>query len=407
MKEDFPIFSTHPDMIYLDSAATVQKPQYVIDNVNTYLSSSYANIHRGWYQLAEESEELYWKARKKVAEWIGASSEEVVFTWSSTDSVNRLVWSLQASQWIWKDDVIVVSQWEHHANMIPWIQFGERVWCTVLPLPIRSNGAIDVVKLKAMINEHPVKLVAASYVSNVTWMVEDVVSLKTVLWDDVFLVVDASQAIAHIPVDVKQLGCDFLFFTGHKLWAYTWIGVLRWKKSHLEKMMPWVWWWAAIEDVTSEQWVFSYTLQPSPDKFEPWTPNLVGAMSLFYALEYIESKGWYTTLQELEDNVMGLTDEQFAPLIDAGHVLPLRDGSSKRIWVYSFILRHWKSPSQVAQWMAERNICIRCGGQCAHPLHHELWVGWWSCRISFWLYTTEQDIMKFFDSLHELIETKS
>jgi cysteine desulfurase/selenocysteine lyase len=224
--------------------------------------------------------------------------------------------------------------------------------------------------------------------------------------------VDASQAVPHLHIDVTSLWVDALYFTGHKLWAITGIGVLWWRKELLEWLKPARWWWWMVEEVTMD-W---YTVQWAPDKFEPGTPNLVGAISLLLAIEYIESIGdwglqwWYTQLDMIEKPLMKYCFEQFKLLENNDIRLLWPTDLEKKIWVFSFQLPVWKNATQLGQFMATKNICIRCGAQCAHIFH--AWLEdtiWWkscvqqTCRISLWGYNDVAELAIFFSALRTFL----
>jgi len=289
LKWDFPLFANNPWLVYLDSAATLQKPSYVIDGVKHYLEHDYANIHRGRYSLSEKSEELFWQSRKKVADFINASDEsEIIFTSNATDSANKLVQSLCVSGILGERDKVLISSAEHHANIVPWQMWAERYGYDIEFFAMTSDGQIDIQDFQQKYDRN-VKAIAISLVSNVLGTIVDIWQnspIANFLESEIkpLLIIDASQAVPHMKVDVQTLNADFLFFTGHKIWSYPWVGVLWWKKAYLKKMTPSTWGWWAIEHV-SKQW---YTLQGVPDKFEPGTPNLTGVISLKLAIEYME-----------------------------------------------------------------------------------------------------------------------
>lgn len=399
-KADFPVFSNNPDVIYLDSAATLQKPTAVIEWVKQYLENDYANIHRGRYWLSERSEELFSRARLTVAEWINAEQEEVIFTSSSTDSVNLLAQSMVVSWWLKEWDCIVLCEADHHANIVPRQMAAQQVGCRIQWVWTTPEGTIDIARIQKLLVEKTVRVVACSLVSNVLGIVNDVERIVAMSSDDVYVVVDCSQAAAHMVVDTKALWADFLFFTGHKLWAHTWVGVLYGKKALLKSLNPARWGGWSIASVTTE-W---YTLLWSPDKFEPGTPNLVWVASFFYALEYMKkvwwSKEWFFDLLRVhESTLISYTLDQFKKLEKNG--ITLLWWVDNRVGVFSFTLPKDKSHLALSQYMATNSIAIRCGGQCAHPYHQSLAEATWSCRISFWLYTEMNDLETFFMELQK------
>lgn len=429
LKKDFPIFANNQWLVYLDSAATLQKPQCVIDGVSAYLSHDYANVHRGRYTLSEKSELLYWETRKLVAELLWADDEEVIFTSNSTDSVNKLVKSLVFSWRIKNWDTVLLSELEHHANIVPRQIAAKEHHFSLEYVWLNEQQQIDLDDLAAKLHSG-VKVVSLTMVSNVTGWVSDVKKIVDLVNKSLrlqqavenslnkgdldslsrpLLILDVSQAVPHMLVEVKKLGIDFCYFTGHKLGAHTGIWILWWKKEHLRSLTPGYGWWGMVDEVTKE-W---FSMQWAPDKFEPGTPNLVGAVSIKYALEYIKSlwseqtfASWYTHLASIEDSLITYCLEQFAELASLWITLLWPKDPTKRVGVFSFQLPVWKNATQLGQFMAEKNICIRCGAQCAHIFH--AWLTdhtWWksciqhTCRISLWWYTDIEDVVKFFTGL--------
>ena len=430
---DFPIFITNPDLIYLDSAATLMKPQIVIDWISSYLSTDYANIHRWKYNISQRSEEIYRQARKNVATFMWASDEsEVIFTANSTDSTNLLVRSLIRSGSIHQDDEIIVSSLEHHANILCWQFLAKQTGARLIYINIWANWVLDP-KICIDLITNKTKIIALTLCSNVTGVLRDheIVQISTYLsasyeessiqWSRPLLVLDASQYIVHDQLDVHKLWADFCFWTGHKLWALTGVWVLRWKKELLKQLPSWKVWWGAIEMVSRVEVISLW----SPDKFEPWTPNIVGALSLDLAIKYVCGLGWweidacihsqdiawwYAVLNELEKHLIEYCLEQFDIYMKAWKLTLLWSQSKRRIWVFSFVL-HGASIGKFSQSMQQAGVALRTGAHCAHIYHQELWETldqceeWCviqTCRISLWWYTTMQDIEKFWEVMEVL-----
>jgi len=377
----------------------MQKPQVVIEAVNDYLSQDYANIHRGNYELSRRSEELYEKARGVVARFIKASdTSEVIFTSSSTDSVNLLARSLYRSWMITKDDNIVLTTIEHHANLVPWQMISELSGCELRWIDVWADWVLDVNKVLEKVDTHT-KIVALSACSNVTgrlWTQEIRELCEKI---DPLVVVDASQAVVHSKVDVVEMGCDFMFFTGHKLGALTWIGVLRGKKEILKELKPGKVWGGAVEQVTTNGAAYLW----SPDRFEPGTPNVVGAISLEKAIEYMERiSGWV-------DELVKYCLEEFTKLEKEGKITLLWGHEKKnKIGVFSFIV-HCCTLSEFEQRIQEANIALRTWAHCTHIYHYGLDESdpEKSClvktaRISLGMYNMKQDVETFFEVMKEL-----
>ncbi len=405
IKNDFPIFASHPEMIYLDSASTLHKPQVVIDAVSSYLSTDYANIHRGKYDLSRRSEALYEQARSTVAEFVWAYDEsEVVWTSSSTDSANLLVRSLIRSGQIGPEHNIILSDLEHHANLLPRQMLAEHTGAQLRRVHIWVDGVLDTDEVISLVDTNT-KIIALSLCSNVTGSIweQEIKTLSTYVDSPLaplyeggvspYIVVDASQAIAHFAVDVSDLGCDFCFFTGHKLGALTGIGVLWWKKQHLKKLTPGRVWGGAVERVTQDGMTYIW----APDSLEPGTPNIVWALSLAEAIRYIDSI-WYDTIDQLERPLMQYCLEQFVLLEQEGVIQLLwLQTDEGRVGVFSFVLSRW-SVHELEQQMDRAGIALRTGTHCTHIYHQQcdLWV---TCRISLWAYTEMRDVERFFEVL--------
>ncbi len=286
LKSQFPLFTHHPDLVYLDNAATVQKPSYVLDEVQYFLTHEYANIHRWSYPLARAAEEQWNRARTVVAAVLNASEDEIVRTHNATHSSNLLVQMLCKSDYVNSGDTIVVGLWDHHATIVPRQEAAKRFDLNIVYLPFDQEtrqydwSYLDTIDMSCC------SVIHISLVSNVTGEIIDQQTVKNLSkkYKSV-IIADCAQLIPHMTIDVKNLSLDFLYCTGHKCGALTWIGLLRWKKEHRERLSPVeVWWWAV--QMVDIQW---HSFQSAPDKFEPWTPNLVWAVSLRAAFERIAS----------------------------------------------------------------------------------------------------------------------
>lgn len=399
---NFPIFDSHPDIVYLDNASTVHKPKVVIDAVSQYLQQDYANIHRGTYKLSIKSEEIRWHSRKTVSKFINALDEsEVIFTGNSTDSVNVLVRSLLRSRVVWPGDNIILSELEHHANLVSWQMLSEMTWAELRRISVSESWNIDVEEVGNNIDQNT-KIIALTACSNVTWYIW-LDEIKRVSTDkmNAYLVVDASQLVPHWQIDVQEIWADFLFFTWHKIWALTWIWVLRWKKQLLESLQPWRAGWGAV-DLVAKQWT---SLLGIPDKFEPWTPNIVWALSLSVAIDYIQTL--WTEIHKNQLDLIVFCLEKFKKL-EEKWIIKLLWGydAEKKIWLFSFLpLIH--ELSEIEKSMNQQNIAIRTWAHCTHIYH--AWLSdsiscgvEKSCRMSLWIYTTKQDCERFFEVLENL-----
>lgn len=400
VKNDFPIFRNNPDLVYLDSTATSQKPQKVIDDVKSYLENDYANIHRWAYSLSEKSEHMYEESKKIVAKHIGAASwKEIIYTFNSNYALNLLAQSLKRSNFLKRWDKVLVSIVEHHSNIVPWLILKEEIGIEIEYVGINEDYWIDFADLETKLTSE-VKIVSFTHVSNVTGEVFDLERVWKMVKDfskDIFFIVDASQSVPHFTVSVDDLLCDFLFFTGHKVMADTGLWVLWWKMELLKDMkVAFSWGWAISK--VEEQCFYD---APLPDKFEVGTPNLTGARSLLSAFEYIESIGWYKRMKEIEDELVKYTLEKFKEVKDIELIWSF--SHEKRVGVFSFVVK-WIHSLDVAEYLAENGVCIRAGQHCAEPFLTSRWLHH-TCRMSIYIYINKEDIDRFFDVLEEAINT--
>ncbi|MDP2090247.1 MAG: aminotransferase class V-fold PLP-dependent enzyme [Candidatus Gracilibacteria bacterium] len=395
IKNDFPIFENNKGLIFFDSTSSTQKPRMVIEGIKNYLDNCYSNIHRGMYNIATKSEKMYVDSKQKVADLIGANSyKEVIYTYNSTYASNILTQSLKKSNMLKKGDKVLLSIVEHHANIVPWLILKDEIGIEIEYIDVDENYDLDFDDFSKKYDEK-VKVISMTHVSNVTGQVFDLERIGKVKRPDTLFVIDASQSIPHFKVDVVKLNADFLFFTGHKLLADTGIGILWGKTELLEIMNPIFSGGGAIGKVDE----CSFTYSKLPNKFEPGTPNLTGALSLLKAIEYIESIGGYEKIEEIENDLVLYSLEQFNKRKKIKLI-----GSSKsenRVGVFSFIIDGIHS-HDIADIMAENNICIRSGMHCAHPFLNKIKVSHTS-RMSLYIYNSIDDVDKFFEVLDKIL----
>ncbi|MDD2566247.1 MAG: cysteine desulfurase [Candidatus Gracilibacteria bacterium] len=457
IKNDFPIFANNPGLVFLDNAASTQKPSYVINGIKHFLEHDYANIHRGAYSLSEKSEELYEKSKEKVKEFIGAKYiSEINYTYNSTYAVNLLALSLKRSGILKKGDKILLSIAEHHANIVPWLILKEEIGIEIDYIGIKPDFSLDFDDLERKLTPE-VKLVSLTYASNVTGEIFDLEKAGKIIKDyqchsgldpesiklemkiqknPPLFVVDASQAVPNFKVDVEKLNCDFLFFTGHKVMAETGIGVLYGKKELLKKFQSGLGGGGAIN------WVKEQEYSPSglPSRFEPGTPNIIGAVSLLKAFEYIESIGGYEVIEKNEKELvvyflgklekylysaviasdneaiqktspmdchdlcsfMGCDDELNIKSTKSRIKLIGSNKPDNRLGIFSLEILGIHS-SDLADMFANENICIRAGLHCAEPLANNQGFSA-SLRISLYLYNDKSDIDRFFEVLDNIFD---
>ena len=395
-KKLFPIFGEHPDLIYLDNAASTQKPKAVIDWVSDFLKNDYANIHRGLYSLSEKSEELYYESKCKLAELINCKPSEIIYSYNSTYCINLLAQALVNSWKLWKWDKVLLWIWEHHSNILPRKTLSKIFWFEVEFINETENFEIDWKDFDKKFSRK-VKVISLSHVSNVTWQIMKLEKVRERVWENVFFMVDWSQSVPHFSVDIEQIQCDALIMTGHKMMAQTWLWMMYLKRELIKELNPLILWWWTVKDVSTDD----FSLQNNADKREAWTPNVVWAVSLLKALETIEHLWWMEKIWEHEKSLVKFLCEWFGKRKDKVKLLWSLDQDS-RIWTFSFIINGENNFNKVWDYFSQKNVCIRTWWHCAYPLHKSLGV-WWSARISTYLYNTENDIKKFFEVLDGLI----
>jgi len=394
-KKDFPIFANNPGLVFLDSAASAQKPTHVIQGMAEFMSTSYANIHRWMYGISEQAEELYYASKTKYAKYIWANEEEIIYTYNATYAYNMLAETLWYS-WVLKAwDTILVDIAEHHANIVPWQMLSQRHGVIVQWIDLDEDYDYSLEDFKKKYTEG-VKVVSLSAASNVTGtLYANLKTISTLLRPDTFFIVDGSQAAPHGCINVVDLRADAMVATGHKLMADTGIGMLYLKKEHIKTLVPARGWGGMIEDVTTT-W---YKPWLGRHKFEPGTPHIIGAVSLLKALEYIESIWWCETLRNHEQALIAYALERIAknPKI----TLLGKKTAENRLGIFSIVLETGSNHTKVGEFLAQHNVCVRCGGHCTHPLFHQLQYNG-SCRISIHLYNDIEDLTKCFDLLETL-----
>jgi cysteine desulfurase/selenocysteine lyase len=397
-KKDFPIFERKVrggnSLIYLDSGATSQKPNSVIEAESNFYRTVNAAVHRGAHLLAEEASEAYESAREKIAAFIGAISNEVIFTKSATESLNIIAYSFgnpDSRINIKAGDQIVVTEMEHHANLIPWQQLAKRTGAELRWLSVTADGRIDLTNLDQVITKKT-KIVAITHQSNVLGSilpVETIVKASHAV--GALVVLDACQSAPHFALDVKKLDIDFLAFSGHKTLGPTGIGVLWGKFDLLEKLEPSLFGGSMVDSVTME----SATWAATPRKFEAGVPNMAQAVGLSAAIDYLNQIGMHNIAQHEQD----LTSYLLKGIISISGVKVVGPVDMKdRGGVVSFTV-DGVHPHDVGQVLDQYGIAVRTGHHCAWPLMRKLnLVG--TTRASLYLYNSKSDV----DSLLESIE---
>lgn len=388
IKKDFPILKTKregKDLVYLDSAATSQKPQEVIDAISNFYKKSNANAHRGTYYLSDEATDLYEGAREKVASFIGAyESEEVIFTKGSTDSLN-FVATTWAKENLNKGDTIVTTRVEHHSNLLPWIQLAKEKGAKIVYLDTNNEGEIKEGEIKSKI-KLGVKIVAITHVSNVLGVITPIKEItKQAHKVGAIVVVDGAQAAPHMKINMRDLGCDFYAFSGHKMLGPTGIGILWGRKMLLEKTTPYQLGGGMVGIVSDEE----ITWADVPTRFEAGTQNVAGAVGLAAAIDYLNKIG----MGDVSEHTEKLT--KYA-MIEIGKIPEVKilgpAMDKKRGALVSFTLKGIH-PHDLASILDEDNVAVRAGQHCTMPLHTMLDIPA-STRASFYLYNNKADIDK-------------
>ena len=395
LREDFPILQErvngHP-LIYFDSAATSQKPRAVLDVVRNYYEHENANVHRGLHALSARATEHYEKSRQRVADFIGAASaDEIVFTRGTTESIN-LVAQAWAGKFLRAGDVILLTEMEHHSNLVPWQLLAERIGARLRFVPVRDDGTLELEKLSSLLTAE-VKIFAFTHVSNSLGTINPVAELcQKARSVGAMTLIDAAQSIGHMPLNVQELGCDFLAFSGHKMCAPTGIGVLYGGLDILDSVPPWHGGGEMITSVTLEK----STFKKPPHRFEAGTPNIAGAIGLAAAIDYLEGIG----RAEIFKHDVDLASYALQGMADVAglHVLgPSRD----RGGVISFVMGA-AHPHDLTTFADQYGLALRGGHHCNQPLMRRFGVPGTS-RASFYLYSTREEIDRMVDILDKAV----
>lgn len=385
IRQDFPIFGSNPELVYLDSAATALKPLTVIEAMNQYYFEHSTNVGRGLYPLAEKSTLAFDEARETIAQFINAESKEtIVFTANATHSINLVALGLEEVVNTKKN--IVVTDLEHHSNFLPWKELAGRTGAELRSAHFTPDGQIDGEHLESLIDE-TTAIVAFSAVSNVFGVVNPVKELVAIIRKKnpaTLILIDACQAVGHITVDFQDWDADYIVFSGHKLFGPTGIGILAGKKSALGLLVPTNVGGGTVLDACSQKTEY----KALPENLEGGTPNIAGAIGLRAAIKYLEKIG----LAEIQAHEASLTRYAITELIKAfGNTLYiLGTDDSKRTGIISFSLEG-VHPHDLAHLLGENDICVRAGEHCAAPLHQALSLPA-TTRISLSLYNTTTDI---------------
>ena len=380
-------------LVYLDTAATSQKPSCVIDSITNYYSRSNANVHRGVYELSQEATTLYESCRETVREFIGASCvEEVIFTGGATAAMNCVAHGFSRSE-LTAGDEVVMSVMEHHSTIVPWQMACESAGATLRVIPMLDNGELDLDAYQSLLN-HKTKVVVLMHVSNALGTVNP---LRTMIDDahahDIPVVIDGAQAPAHVPVDVSELDCEFYTFSGHKAYGPTGVGVLYGKKAWLERLPPFHSGGDMIRTVSFDKTTFNVL----PYKFEAGTPNISGVVGLASALQFVNSIGIDAIMAHEQD----LLQYAMTELAQLDGVI-VHGTSSNKIGIISLTMRQ-AHPHDIATILSEQSVAVRAGHHCAMPLMKRLAVPA-TVRASFAVHNTREDVDRLVAGLRVVLD---
>lgn len=392
VRQDFPLIHSKPDLVFLDSTASSQKPLAVIETLNNFYREQNANVHRGAYALSLQATEAYENARKSVARLIGAQEREVVFVRNATEALNLVAyaWGLHNLK---SGDEILVSEMEHHANLVPWHLIGQLTGAIVKAIPVDENGRLQLDHLDTLINER-VRVVSVVHMSNVLGTVNPIERIaQAAKAKGALMVVDGAQSVPHLPVNVAALGADFVAFSGHKMLGPTGVGVLWGRYEVLESMQPFL----GGGDMIREVYIERSTYAKPPARFEAGTPAIAEAVALGAAAEYLMQVG----MQQVWQHDRALVDYCLQRLdAELPEVRTYGPRGHDRGGVVAFSLGGIHA-HDVACALDQHGIAVRAGHHCAQPLHRKMGLAS-TARASFYLYSTFDEVDRFIAALKEV-----
>ena len=394
-RKNFPILNDS-DLVYFDSASTTQKPKSVIESITNFYTHSNANVHRGAYQIAETATKTYELARKQVAQFINANHDEIVFTKSTTEAINLIAYSLGMNNFS-KGDEIIISEMEHHSNIIPWQMICKKFDYTLKYIPLLDDGTLDIDYISKLIT-NKTKLISITHMSNVLGTINPIDKvIDLAKKNKIETLIDAAQSVSHIKIDVKKLDCDYLVFSGHKIMGPTGVGVLYGKKNKLNSLSPFLGGGHMIKEVSME--TFSYN--DAPWKFEAGTPNIAQVIGLGEAIKFYNSS--------VDEKLHKYSQQLFKYLIQKLQSIPEvklypnQFNSNGPVVSFSIDKLH---AYDIAKLLDTFNICIRAGHHCAQPILNKYKVTSLN-RVSIYFYNTEEEVDLFYDSLLKVIKILS
>ena len=395
IREDFPILREQAHghrLIYFDNAATSQKPRAVLDALHRYYEHENANVHRGLHTLSSRATEAYEKSRQRVADYIGAASaDEIVFTRGTTESIN-LVAQAWGGKFIRGGDVILLTEMEHHSNLVPWQLLAERTGARLRFVPVRDDGTLDLEQFSSLLTPE-VKLFAFTYISNSLGTINPVAELCEKAHNvGALTLVDAAQSAGHLPINVQELGCDFLAFSGHKMCGPTGIGALYGGAEILNSMPPWHGGGEMIVSVALEKSAF----KKAPHRFEAGTPNIAGAIGLAAAIDYIERIG-RPAIFEHDSQLACYAAEGVSELPGTRVFGPIKERGA----LVGFVMDA-AHPHDLTTFADQYGLALRGGHHCNQPLMRRFGLSG-TTRASFYFYNTTEEIDRMIEILHAAV----
>lgn len=384
LQRDFPILqqkNRQKPLIYLDSASSAQKPKQVMNAIENFCTNDYANIHRGIYELSERSTELFESARRDVRRFINANdANEIVFVSGTTAGINLVAQAFGRPQWQAGDEIIL-STMEHHSNIVPWYLLKEQLGIILKVIPVTDEGALDLAAYQQLLSPRT-KMVAVTHASNVLGTINPVKEITAMAHAvGATVLIDGAQAVPHMPVDVKDIDCDFYVFSAHKLYGPTGVGVLYGKKSLLDVMPPYQGGGGMIETVTFDEITFA----DAPHKFEAGTPDIAGVIGLHAAIKYVDAIGMQAIYAH-EQQLLTYAEKQLATISD----LRLIGTAHPKLGVMSFVIDQIH-PHDLGTVLDHEGVAVRAGHHCCMPLMERFQVPA-TVRASFGVYTQEKEI---------------
>ncbi len=387
IRKNFPFLKRK--MIYLDNAATTQKPKQIINAVKNFYENNYANVHRGVYKLSQEATEKYEAVRKKTAKMINSKSNEIIFTKNTTESLNLIAKSLNLK----KGDEIILTEMEHHSNIIPWMMLKK---IKLKYIPVNKNGELKINEIEKLITKKT-KAISCTHVSNFLGTINPVEKIcKIAKKHNLISIIDGAQSAPHKKIDVKKINCDFFAFSSHKMCGPTGVGILYGKRKILEKTKPFLGGGEMIESVDFKK----FKTSEIPWKFEAGTPNIAGVIGFGAAIDYLE-KIKFEKIQRHEQNLIKFVINEFKKIKNIEIYGP--EDYKKRCGLISFNIKKMDAHN-IAGILDNYNICIRSGHHCVMPMHKKMKING-SARASFYIYNTKKEAEIFVNKIKNIAES--